>query len=213
MNVYDVYARWQPGFRARRRQLFLELFSPTERTTILDVGGTLGDWKDFPVRAAITVLNIDEAPAAQPKPANIAYCKGDGRALKFPDRSFDIVFSNSVIEHIGTAEDQGCFAAEISRVGCGVFVQTPNRWFPIEPHFVSPGVHFLPRAISRRLLPWLSIRGWFRKGDNVTVQQLVNELRLLDAQEMRGLFPGCELIRERWCGFTKSIIAVRRPNQ
>ena len=210
MNIYDVYARWQPGFRSRRRELFLEIFRPTEETTILDVGGTLGEWVDLPVRAAITVMNLDDAPATEPKPANITYRVGDGRTLEFPDRSFDIAYSNSVIEHVGTREDQRRFAAEMLRVGSGVFVQTPNRWFPIEPHFVSPGVHFLPGPVARRLLPWLSVRGWFREGDNVSVQQLLTELRLLDAADMQTFFPKCELVRERWCGLTKSLIAVRR---
>ena len=102
------------------------------------------------------------------------------------------------------------FAAEIRRVGRQYFVQTPNRWFFAEPHFISPFIHFLPRSWSRKLLPWLSLRAFVRHGDNRDLHELANELRLLSYRELRTLFPDAEIYREKWFGLTKSFIAIRR---
>jgi hypothetical protein len=115
-----------------------------------------------------------------------------------------------VIEHMGSWEDQRRFAAEIRRVGRNLYVQTPYRWFPIEPHLLALFVHWLPRSWHKRFLPLFSIRGWFRKGDDVEVGKLIDEVRLLSITEMKQLFPDCEIHRERVFGFVKSLIAVRK---
>jgi hypothetical protein len=94
-------------------------------------------------------------------------------------------------------------------VGKNLYVQTPYRWFPIEPHFLAFFVHWLPRSWHKRVIPLFSIRGWFRKGDDVEVGKLVEEVRLLSVAEMKQLFPDCEIHRERVFGFVKSLIAVR----
>ena len=75
---------------------------------------------------------------------------GDGRALPFRDEAFDVVFSNSVIEHVGDAASQRRFAREVARVGRAYWVQTPNRWFPVEQHLLTPLVHWLPKSWQRR---------------------------------------------------------------
>ena len=108
--------------------------------------------------------------------------------------------------------DQQRFAAEIRRVGRQVFVQTPNRWFFIESHFLTGFEHFLPWRVARQLLRFCSVRGLFRSGDNVDLRQLAAELRLLDFRQMQTLFPDCEIHREKWLGLTKSLIAVRRDS-
>jgi SAM-dependent methyltransferase len=134
---------------------------------------------------------------------------GDGRKMDFADGSFDIVYSNCVIEHVGTFEDQKRFAAEARRVGKKLFVQTPNRWFFIEPHFGAVFLHFLPWSIARHLLRILSFRGLVGSGDNIDLKDLANELRLLSYREMKALFLDCEIYREKWFGLTKSFIAIR----
>jgi SAM-dependent methyltransferase len=211
LTIYSVYRRVQPIFRARRRQRFLALFQPTERTTILDVGGYHYDWEDLPIAPSITILNVDSPADPRSIPPNFTLVRGDGRNLPFADGSFDIVFSNSVIEHLPAFADQQRFANEAMRVGRGVYVQTPNRWFPIEPHFIAAGVHYLPKSVQRPLMRWCSLRGWLRRGDNVEFDAMFDELRLLTCDEMRALFPRCELQKERICGLTKSMVAVRNP--
>lgn len=208
-SIYSIYARWQPKFRAARMRRFRETFAPGENTTILDVGGNYYDWETLGVDCRFTILNVDDIPSSWNMPPNFHYVVGDGCALKLPDASFDIAYSNSVIEHLTTWDAQLRFASELRRTGKGVYVQTPNRWFPIEPHFVAICIHWLPRSWHRFLFRWFSVRGWLRRGDNVNLDQLVGELRLLTFREMRALFPDCEIRREKWLGMTKSFIAVR----
>ena len=208
-GVYSIYRLVQPAFRRRRIQLLLDILKPQPTTRILDVGGYVGNWdKVVPIESPVTCLNL-QAPKG-PVPERFTCCAGDGRCLPFADRSFDLVFSNSVIEHVGTYEDQKRFAAELRRVGGQIFVQTPNRWFFIETHFLTVFVHFLPWRFARRLIRVFSLRGWMRRGDNIDLKELANELRLLGLREVRELFPDCEIHREKWFGFTKSFVAIRR---
>ena len=115
---------------------------------------------------------------------------GDARALPFEDGEFDIAYSNSLIEHVAPA-DRPLVAAEIRRVARRWFVQTPNLWFPLEPHVLVPGYQFLPRAWQRRL----------PRGHDEWI-------RLLDARELHGLFPDAAILRERVGPLTKSLMAV-----
>jgi len=191
--------------------LFLRLFQPGATTRILDVGGHVYDWDGIvPIESPVTFLNVTYPPVCRPVAPRFTCHVGDGRRMPFADGSFDIVYSNSVIEHLGNCVEQDRFAREIRRVGRQVFVQTLNRWFFIEPHFVAPFVHFLPRRAARLLMRFCSVRGLLRRGDNVEIRTLFDELRLLTYREMRKLFPDCEIHRERWLGMTKSFIAIRR---
>jgi SAM-dependent methyltransferase len=207
-SIYSVYGKLQPLFRERRRRQFRELFSITDQTTLLDVGGYDYDWKGFATEAQITILNLGR-PSPHRCGGKFHYVQADARRLPFPDGAFDIVYSNSVIEHLQTFANQQRFAAELRRVGRELYIQTPNRWFPIEPHFIAPCVHFLPKWMQMPLLSWLSIRGWLRAGDNVSLDELFAELRLLDYNAMRELFPDCRLVCEKLAGLTKSLIAIR----
>ena len=209
-GIYQFYSLFQPGFRRRRFKLFVEFFRPNQATRILDVGGFASDWDEVPVESQITVLNLYHPRASGGSSARFTRDIGDARNMPYPDRSFDIVYSNSVIEHLGTFEAQMRFANEIRRVGRQMFVQTPNRYFFIESHFITPFVHFLPWRIAGRLLRFLSFRGLFRGGDNIELKKLAAELRLLNFREMKKLFPDCEIHREKWLGMTKSFIAIRR---
>jgi hypothetical protein len=211
LNIYDIYRRLQPIFRQRRWKLFLRTFCLTESTRIIDVGGHPGEWMaGVQVPVPVTIVNIGPWPASLNAPPRFVYCEADGRELPFSDGSFELAYSNSVIEHMGSWDAQKKFAAEIRRVGKGLFVQTPYRWFPIEPHFLAIFTHWLPRSWHKVVIPALSFRGWFRKGDDVDVRKLVQEVRLLNFREMKELFPDCEIYRERVFGFVKSLIAIRR---
>lgn len=195
-------------FRPRRMRLFVETFQVTPDHRIIDVGGYIPDWNDVQPQPQVLVVNLE--PMDRRK-GSIRKVQGDGRRLSWPDGSFDVAFSNSVIEHAGGWEDQQAFAREVARVAHGYFVQTPNRWFPIEPHTLAPFIHFLPAAwqpwLVRRLSPW----AWFVRPTPEQVAAFLSCIRLLDAGEMRALFPDATIVRERFCGLTKSIIAVRKP--
>jgi SAM-dependent methyltransferase len=190
--------RW----RSRRYERFCELvLRPNDR--IIDVGAGRGSALErFNSTNPITALDLAPSDAPWLQGANVAVVQGDGTALEYPDRSFDVAFSNSVIEHVPRGQ-QEAFAAEIRRVATSYFVQTPNYWFPIEPHWQLPLVHYLP-VRARKALNRVFYFGWMPRGQ-------YSEINLLSAREMRRMFPDAEIHRERVFGLTKSLIAVRRP--
>jgi 2-polyprenyl-3-methyl-5-hydroxy-6-metoxy-1,4-benzoquinol methylase len=208
--IHRIYRAISPLFRRRRMRRFLHHMRPTNETTILDVGGYPGNWEGFAIDAKITLLNvhrIDLPPAWIDR--RMSAVVGDGCNLPYEDQSFDIVFSNSVIEHVGDWGRQVYFAAEMRRVGKSLWIQTPARNFFVEPHLLTPFVHFLPIVLQRRLLRRFTIWGIMTKPTPAEVHAFFEQTRLITAPEMRKLFPDCEILRERFAGLTKSFIAIR----
>jgi 2-polyprenyl-3-methyl-5-hydroxy-6-metoxy-1,4-benzoquinol methylase len=200
--------------RRRRARLFLQLvqeFNPPVR--VLDVGGTAGFWRaagpDVLRDIDLTLLNL--SPSASDALPGVQAIQGDARDLsRFHEGEFDVCFSNSVIEHVGTFFDQQAMAREVARVAEAYFLQTPNRGFPLEAHFHVPFWQFLPVALRARLHRHLTL-GWMKaQPDAILARAEVEQIRLLDRREMTFLFPDGDLIEERIWGFTKSFYAVRR---
>jgi hypothetical protein len=196
--------------RRRRFAFFQTLVDQLKAPVrILDVGGTEGYWKNMGFhetnRAHVTLLNLASYPTTL---KNVDSLAGDARNMpEFRDGSFDIVYSNSVIEHVGTFGDQQRMAKEVQRVGKRYFVQTPSKYFPIEPHFLFPLFQFLPRKSKI----WIASHyraGWAcHPGDPVAATKEVDSIRLLSEMEMKRLFPKAQIYRERLGGLTKSIVA------
>ena len=198
----------------RREQRFvlfrtlLEQLEPPVR--ILDVGGTPTFWelrgRDLPNDPSVVVLNLVPLKSSHPRITTRV-----GNALDMSDLaddSFDIVFSNAVIEHVATLENQRRMAAEIQRVGRRYFVQTPNKYFPLEPHFLTPGFQFLPIRARVALLQHFSL-GWYaRTPDAGEAERKVRVIRLMTEREVRSMFPGARIYRERMFGLTKSVVAL-----
>jgi len=182
--------------------LFRRHLRPSPQDRILDVGGGYGDYFStvVPFRENVWIAEIDAVilQRAREHGFQTALISTDG-SLPFPDRHFDIVHCNSVVEHVLVPEDRARLAAEIRRVGKSWFVQTPNRYFPIEPHSRLPLVQFLPRSFVRACLPYL-------KG--IVGYQDELQWRLLGAREFAALFPQSLLIRERLFGLTKSLVVI-----
>jgi SAM-dependent methyltransferase len=197
-------------FRARRMATFLRELRLTPETLILDVGGTPATWSDLPVRPQVVILNMPREAEAFDGMLSVG---GDGCALPFRDQSFDVVFSNSVIEHVGSWQKQERFAAEVARVGRRYWVQTPNRYFPIETHVLTPFLHLLPKPwqiwVAPRFTVWSVLTNVSRQQREWYIHHFLYEIQLLDKGQMARLFPGARMIRERACGFVKSLIAVR----
>jgi len=196
-------------FRKDRFTFFLSLISRLNQPiTILDVGGTEEYWKplmsELKMDFQITLLNLSEQAVSSHKINSI---KGDAQNLHFSNASFDVVFSNSVIEHIGGYKSQQKMAEEVKRVAKRYFIQTPNKYFFIEPHFLFPFFQFLPLATRVWLVTHFSL-GWFdREPDPECARQLITSINLLNKNDLLALFPGCYLYEEKILGMTKSYIA------
>jgi hypothetical protein len=197
--------------RGRRFHQFEALAAKMPRPLrILDVGGTTSFWENrgWHQRADVEILTLNLFAEKQIH-ENIRPLAGDATNLaEFSDKSIDIAFSNSVIEHLFTFENQHRMASEMQRVGKAFWVQTPNFWFPIEPHFHFVGWQWLPletrtAIIQKRACGW---RG--PCADPVKARQLVEEVRLLTRSELQKLFPGATMIAERFGGLVKSWTAV-----
>ncbi len=190
---------------------FQFMFEVTDRTTVLDVGGSPLIWEFAQVCPKLTFLNLP--PAIEERRRDVNLVGGDGRMLPFRDKAFDIVFSNSTIEHVGTLADQQRFAAEIARVGRRYWVQTPNRRFPFEMHVMLPFVHYLPRSWQRpmvtRFTGWDVMVPHTKDVRRDYLEHFLTELRLLDAAELKALFPLARIARERFLGLPKSLIAYK----
>ena len=197
--------------RTRRFKLFDQLSSSLPKPMqILDLGGTTAFWqcRGWANRedVLITTLNLQ---AEKQSFRNIVPCVGDATDLsQFANKSFDVVFSNSVIEHLFDFHQQTRMAQEVQRVGRCFWVQTPNYWFPMEPHFHVPGWQWMPFQVRVSLIQrWKC--GW--RGpcpDLADAQEAVKELRLLTKRELRRLFPDCNIVPERFCGLVKSWTVV-----
>ena len=177
---------------------------------VLDVGGTTAFWENrgWHQRTDVEILTLN-LTAEQQRHANIKPLIGDATSLsQFDDRTMDIVFSNSVIEHLFTFENQRRMASEVRRVGKAFWVQTPNFWFPVEPHFHFIGWQWLPVTVRVAILQRRAC-GW--RGpcvDPIRAQQLVEEIRLLTRTDLQVLFPNATVVAERFCGFVKSWTAI-----
>ncbi len=198
------------SLRRKRFGLFIRLLERLEKPVrILDVGGTQRFWEVMAFTAGdgvkITLLNLTLEPVTNP---NFTCVIGDARSMsQFADQYFDVVFSNSVIEHVGEYEDQRRMAEEIKRVGKRYFVQTPNRYFPLEPHFLFPFFQFMPIELRAWLVNHYNV-GWYRRiEDYATAIATVRAIRLLKKTEFIRLFPMAKLYKEKFLGLTKSFIA------
>jgi hypothetical protein len=213
LNVHSLYRQIFKIWRRRRFELFVHRIKPKRSDVLLDVGGAPEFWtlKDQVV-SRIDCLNpqVWTWDAGSAPHHNIQLLVGDGCALAMPDLSYDIGFSNSVIEHVGSWERQVQFAAEIRRVAHSLWVQTPAYECVIEPHYLAPFIHYLSRPLQKVVIRWCTVRGWIDRPNRAEVDAMVDNTRLLRKAEMRFLFPDCEILTERLLGvFPKSYIAVR----
>jgi SAM-dependent methyltransferase len=198
----------QRRFRARRMALLATTVGLSAEMRVLDVGGTIEIWRLAPVMPRVVLLN--QAFWPQQIEGAEGVILGDGTRLPFADQSFDLVFSNSVIEHVGSRDTQARFAAEIARVGKQFWLQTPSRYFPVEQHMWTPLVHWLPRrwqaAILKRFSVWSLVTSYDAAQREYYVNHYLDSIRLLSASDLQDLFPGARMVRERFLGWTKSLV-------
>ena len=216
---YDDPASFASRLRRARFGRFVALARQAagsgERVSILDVGGTVRYWAqvlDDSMRGLQPVITI-VTPAATPAVTNdprIRIVRGDGCDLAmFRDREFDVVHSNSVVEHVGDWARMQRFAAEIRRLAPRYYVQTPNFWFPVEPHSMTPFLHWMPLPWRLSLVQRYALGNWRRAGDVSEAMARIEGARLLDRRMLQSLFPDAAIAVERFALLPKSLIAVR----
>jgi hypothetical protein len=208
-RIVDGPDSWGARRRAGRWNWLLQEFPDLPEMSVMDLGGTVDTWLRAPVRAKhVHVVNIEEQPTEVPAWAEVDY--GDACALpeRIAKRRYDLVFSNSVIEHVGGHERRLRFAEAVHTLAEAHWVQTPYRYFPIEPHWVAPGMQFLPLALRTTIAHRWPLSHTPPR-DRAAALNSVLWTELLDRTHMRRYFPHSRLRAERLAGLTKSLIAVK----
>lgn len=214
-NPNSLSARFR---RARARwvvELIETIFAARGEVRIIDLGGDPAYWnrifdRELLQARRVRVTLVNPAPFSSDDP--MFDCRaGDACSLpEHADGSFDLVHSNSVVEHVGDWPRMEAFAAEVRRLAPSYYVQTPYYWFPYEPHYSSLFFHWRPEQSRARLL--MKRRHGFsaRCSDIGQAMREVQEARLLDKQQFRYLFPDARHVDEKVAGLTKSLIAIRQ---
>lgn len=203
---------WSQFVRAGRQRRFDRFVERLRRPAtpplrLLDVGGTPAYWAEIDWRrlepVEIVLFNVTAPPVSSP----FQSVAGDARDLsRYADQSFDVVYSNSVIGHVGTFADQARMAREVQRVGRCYVLQTPNRWFPIDWRTLVPGFHFLPVRLQAWCFRHLRVGRYAKAPSAAAAWQLATRVRNMSRRELRSLFPGAVLHRERVLGLAKSFV-------
>lgn len=202
------------GARARQRrwQIFMSIFPDFENMAVVDLGGTVDTWLRAPVRPKhVTVLNLFEPGDSSDQGIDTAV--GDACQAREVLRSqgkpvsYDLAFSNSLIEHVGGHAQRQELASEVHALAEKHWVQTPNRVFPIEPHWLFPGMQFLPYSARVQIaLRWPLTHT--RPPDVQTAREEIMWTELLGRSQLRAYFPHSRIHDEKLGPWAKSLIAV-----
>jgi hypothetical protein len=213
--------------RTKRAQLFREVFAIEPDTRILDIGsedGTaiarmLEGTRAEPRNVYIADINAAAVESGARRFGFVPVTIPESGRLSFADGYFHIVYCSSVIEHVTVPKNevwrvrsgsdfrqrarsrQREFSDEIRRVGLAYYVQTPNKWFPVESHTWLPLVGVFPRPLQMSTIAFTN-RWW--------IKSTSPDWDLLTRAELQSLFPDAEIRRERFLGLTKSIIAIKK---
>lgn len=188
--------------RKKRMALFTKLMQPTSGMRILDLGGQPDIWDCIELPLNITCLNLPGVAATtHPSHHQITYVEGDACNMPyFQPGDFDLVFSNSVIEHVGDHNRRLQFANEVLRLSKKYWVQTPSKCFPIEAHCGMPFWWFYPKALRSYFL-----RRWRKKLPAWT--EMVATTSVVSANELRNILPGCKIKYEWLIVVPKSLVS------
>lgn len=206
-------------FRARRflhiRALVESVLARQERCEIVDLGGTEKYWsiagpylEERSDRVSITLVNTEAQRVSRPRQFRAVLRSATDPDL-FAGRTFDIAHSNSVIEHVGSRSEMAAFAGNMRRLAPRLYCQTPNYWFPYEPHFRAPGFQYLPVAARKALLRRYDLGFFNRVETDAEAAAIVRHHDLIGARQMRAFFPDARISFETIYGLRKSVLAIR----
>ncbi|HDY76084.1 MAG TPA: class I SAM-dependent methyltransferase [Candidatus Marinimicrobia bacterium] len=213
----SLFAKLSYISRKRKLEMFDKLMKPTSQTKVLDIGAEINPDGDRGLQLIDSYTWKKKLSAINVSPKNISQIRryypeieavvGDACRLPWPDKHFDIVYSNAVIEHVGDFEKQKKMAAEVMRVGKRWFVTTPNRWYPFEFHMRLPFITWLPchsylwvgRFVSYNHVQRKYVFGAKHSGPI-----------LMTAKELERCFPCSKIIKQRVTFMAETLIAVGR---
>lgn len=218
MSIRSSTARRLHGFaqsvsarnRDRKWQLFNQVFPDTDDWAIIDVGFAPGGQqatdnyfeKRYPDLTRVTALTIAEIGDAPDRYPGLTIRRYEGKVIPFDADSFDVVWSNAVLEHVGDRASQVAFLRELDRVAQRHFVTTPNRWFPIEVHTQFPLVHYLPQ----RAFEWIVVKlgkSWAANG----YMNLLSRRQLKSALDEAGV-SGYRIVPNRLLGLPLDYVVI-----
>lgn len=185
-NAFGLVDKVSWSVRKKMFDTLMRTARPTEATRVLDVGVTNDPRADsnffeklYPYPHRITAVGTEDASFLERDHPGLKFVRADGMRLPFADRSFDLVISTAVIEHVGNRQNQAAFLKELARVGRACFVTTPNRWYPLEFHTLLPFAHWLPGPVYRPFLKRVGLRFYAEEAN----------LNLLGDRDFRALLP------------------------
>lgn len=209
MNIHTLYGLVFKYTRKQRMRAFKDAMQPGSYTRILDVGGNWINWDLAGCHYRVTFLNILDLNKGLEARHHYDFVNGDAIELPFADGSFEIVFSNSLLEHLSGYEEQKKCAREMRRVGRRLWIQTPAPGFPIEPHLLGPPVQKLRKPWRRMAFRWLTLQGLLEHPSEGKIRELLEDIHPVSYSKMNELFPDCRIVKERFGFLPKSYIAVR----
>lgn len=195
--------------RAVRFRELVRRFPGLATMRVLDLGGTPDFWRSAPVRPRfVTTVNLDTK--YEPDEPWLHHVVGDACLHDTLDRcpgEYDLVVSNSLVEHVGGYQRRRDLAAVVRAAAPAYWVQTPDRYFLVEPHYVAPGFQFLPVSARARLVSrWPLAHERVHTTEAALAQVLT--IDLIGVAELRHLFPASTIWRERMFGLSKSLVAI-----
>ncbi len=230
MSITRTLAQWVSNYdsqksvgsrlRAKRIAPLLEMIEVVSSecgfVNVIDIGGTEKYWGIVSGQymdehnVHITIVNLPGAVIPKDH-GPFKFVEADGCNLAgFDDKSFHIAHSNSVVEHVGDWKRMVQFAKELTRVSQKYFVQTPNYWFPIEPHCMTPFFHWLPEPIRIWLVSHFQLGHWRKAASMDEAVQIVESARLLNRKMFQDLFKDANILTERLFWLPKSFIALKK---
>jgi len=198
---------------ASQQKLIESLLAHKPSIKILDIGGELDFWRHMGWnndRCTIYLLNLeDRTPANTPDTKGFVWVTGNALALPYQPGEFDLVFSNSVIEHVGSYQNQALFAAEVNRVCSKYMIQTPSLWFPLEPHSLLPLFQFIPHALRAVLIMLFNINYFPKQKTYKAALEVSRSTLMFSKNRFQQIFPEATIEVETLFGIPKSYTAIK----